>query len=91
MGGHITLRAMIVSDEIKAGVIWAGMVAPQWELIFRWARRPSSGPTRTPAEVERRRRWGEDLVRTYGGIDENPAFWATISPASYLSDLSGPV
>jgi len=28
MGGYITARAMVVSDDIKAGVIWAGVVAP---------------------------------------------------------------
>ncbi|MCA1554884.1 MAG: alpha/beta fold hydrolase, partial [Chloroflexi bacterium] len=28
MGGQITLRAMVVSKDIKAGVIWGGVVAP---------------------------------------------------------------
>ncbi len=28
MGGYITLRAMVTSPDIKAGVIWAGVVAP---------------------------------------------------------------
>ena len=28
MGGHITLRAMTVNPNVKASVIWAGVVAP---------------------------------------------------------------
>ena len=27
----------------------------------------------------------------YGSPDENPEFWAAISPTSYLADLSGPI
>jgi dipeptidyl aminopeptidase/acylaminoacyl peptidase len=33
MGGQLILRAMVVSQDIKAGVIWAGDVAPYPELI----------------------------------------------------------
>ncbi|HRN66967.1 MAG TPA: alpha/beta fold hydrolase [Promineifilum sp.] len=35
MGGYITLRAMVVSDEIDAGVIWGGVVAPYPDLFNR--------------------------------------------------------
>lgn len=31
------------------------------------------------------------MTETYGGPEENPAFWASISPSSYLTDLSGPI
>jgi dienelactone hydrolase len=33
MGGTITLRAMVVTDTIWAGVIWAGVVAPYPDLV----------------------------------------------------------
>ena len=33
MGGQITLRAMVVDGGIKAGVIWAGVVAPYADLL----------------------------------------------------------
>ncbi len=38
MGGHITLRNMVTTDDIKAGVIWAGVVASYPDLIFNWHR-----------------------------------------------------
>ena len=31
------------------------------------------------------------MAETYGSIEENPTFWASIDPTSYLSDLSGPI
>ena len=31
------------------------------------------------------------MLDTYGSPEENPAFWAAISPTAYLSDLSGPL
>lgn len=91
MGGSITLRAMAVTDDIKAGDIWAGVVAPYPDLIERW-RSLLGRPTPTPsAETDQRRRWREELVDWYGSPEENPEFWAAISPSSYLTDLSGPI
>lgn len=91
MGGQITLRAMVVSKDIKAGVIWGGVVGSYPDLFtYWWSRR--GGPTPTPApEGELRGRWRNDLVSTYGTPEENPQFWADISPNSYLKDLSGPL
>ena len=88
MGGHITLRAMVVSREIKAGVIWAGVVGSYPDLLQRW-RRP--GPSRTPDPTRTRHYWRWDLAETYGSPQENPDFWASISPNTYVGDLSGPV
>lgn len=88
MGGQITLRAMVVTDDVKAGVIWAGVVGSYPDLLDNWRRRPSTVPsTITP----RQRRWREELTSQYGSPAENPGFWAMISPNSYLADLSGPV
>jgi uncharacterized protein len=85
MGGHITLRSMVTSKDIKAGVIWAGVVASYPDLMSRWRRPvPASVPTRA-------RRWRDDFVAQYGSSESNPAFWASISPSSYLADLSGPL
>ena len=48
MGGHITLRSMVVTDTIKAGVIWAGVVGSYEDLFARWRRRDETRPTPTP-------------------------------------------
>lgn len=89
MGGHITLRSMVVNDDIKAGVIWAGVVVSYPDLITLWRR--DGGPTPTPDPNSTRGRWRTNLIDTYGYPEENPEFWASISSNSYLEGLSGPI
>ena len=87
MGGYITLRSMVTDEDVKAGVIWAGVVASYPDLIERWRRHPSPGPTRTP----RPNSWRNVLYELYGTPEENPEFWDPLSANSYLKDLSGPI
>jgi dipeptidyl aminopeptidase/acylaminoacyl peptidase len=87
MGGYITLRAMVVDPDIRAGVIWAGVVANYPDLLTKW-RRPNNLPA--PA-LSQARRWRVLLQEKYGSPEENPEFYASISANSYLADLSGPL
>lgn len=88
MGGHITLKNMVVSKDIKAGVIWAGVVASYPDLLNNWRR--GSRPTSTPNPTQSRR-WRQELVEIYGTPEQNPQFWNSISANSYLADISGPL
>lgn len=90
MGGYITLRAMVINPSIRAGVIWAGVVASYPDMLYNW-RRSNAPATPTPGAFPGSRRWRQELVETYGSPEQNPAFWASISANSYLADLSGPV
>jgi dipeptidyl aminopeptidase/acylaminoacyl peptidase len=87
MGGMITLRSMVVSKDIKAGVIWGGVVASYADLLTKW-RRPQSEVVATPPPG---RRWRTEFIETYGTPEENPDFWNSISPITFVSDISGPV
>ncbi|HLO32034.1 MAG TPA: alpha/beta fold hydrolase [Anaerolineales bacterium] len=87
MGGYITLRAMVISKDIKAGVIWGGVVAPYPEMLTSWRRGPGAQATPTPSA----RSWRFSLTKLYGSPDQNPAFWNSISANSYLKDISGPL
>jgi len=91
MGGGITLRAMVVTPDIKAGVIWAGTTAPYSELIGAWRHWQAGRPTETPNPDRPERRGLQEMFEIYGTPEENPGFWAAISPTSYLADLSGPL
>ena len=76
MGGYIALRAMVVDPDIRAGVIWAGVVASYADMV----------------DVAGRPRFGTiSLVFNYGPPEFNPDFWQSISANSYLEDLSGPL
>ena len=87
MGGFLTLRAMVISRDIKAGVIWAGVVAPYPDLLYNWRRSGSF----TPSPSSRGVGWRTEWIEFYGTPEENPAFWDSVSANSYLSDLSGPI
>ncbi len=89
MGGFITLRNMVVSKDIKAGVIWAGVVVSYPDLINNWRRRSSL--TVTPSLSGGRPGWRQSLIEQYGTPENNPAFWNSISANSYLNDISGPL
>lgn len=89
MGGWITLRAMVTDPDIKAGVIWAGVVASYEDLLTRWRR--GSGPTPTPPPGSTRGRWRTALVSAYGPPEANPEFWRGLSANSFLADLGGPI
>jgi fermentation-respiration switch protein FrsA (DUF1100 family) len=93
MGGGITLRVMVTTSDIKAGVIWAGTVASYPELFERRWHSGDGGnqPLPTLDPNSRRWRWLPEMLETYGTPQQNPAFYASISPNSYLNDLSGPI
>jgi len=93
MGGGITLRIMVTTSDVRAGVIWAGTVASYPELLARrWDASAGDGsPLPTLEPDSRRWRWLPEMLETYGAPEENPAFYASISPNTYLADLSGPI
>lgn len=87
MGGFLTLRAMTISSDIKAGVIWAGVVASYPDLLYNWRRTGAF----TPSPSSTGRGWRSSYIEQYGTPEENPTFWDSISATSYLADLSGPI
>lgn len=89
MGGMLTLRSMVTTKEIKAGVIWAGVVASYPELYNR-GNQQSNLQTVDPATANRRR-WREKIIEKWGTPEEAPEIWAAISPNAYLTEISGPL
>lgn len=87
LGGFLTLRSMVVSKDIKVGVIWAGVVGSYPDLINNW-RRGFSPPPTLPSGA---RRWRQVLIEQYGTPGQNPSFWASLSANTYLSGISGPL
>ncbi len=87
MGGFITLRSMVVNKDIKAGVIWAGVVASYPDLLYNWRR----GSAPTPSVPTARGGWRNTLIAQYGTPEDNKPFWDSISANSYLDDISGPI
>jgi len=87
MGGYITLRSMVIRNDIKAGVIWAGVVGLYEDLLYNWRRGTDSALDSLPRPGS----WQSKLAEYYGTPEENPDFWISISSNSYLDDISGPL
>ncbi len=85
LGGEIVLRAMVISPDIKAGVSWAGTVAPPSQQLGMWG---GGGGANVPHVAPRA---PSDLTQQYGTPEENPEFWASLASTSYLTELSGPL
>ncbi|MFW5704170.1 MAG: alpha/beta hydrolase family protein [Patescibacteria group bacterium] len=90
MGGYLTLRAMVIRDDIQAGVIWAGVIGTYQEIYDFWQSRETDWK---PSEREQnaRRRSSEDVVRKYGVPSTDSPFWRSITPVNYINDISGPL
>jgi len=84
MGGYITLRSMVVSQDIKVGVIWAGVVAPYPDLFTRW----NAGARQTNPSAGS---WVYSLQQAYGSVESNPQFWNSISANAYVGELNRPI
>jgi dipeptidyl aminopeptidase/acylaminoacyl peptidase len=87
MGGYLTLRTMVISKDVKVGVIWAGVVASYTDLLYNWRRTGAF----TPSPSSTGRGWRARWLEQYGPPDQNPEFWSAVSANTYLSDLSGPL
>jgi uncharacterized protein len=81
MGGYLTLRAMVIDKRIKAGVIWAGVVAPYQDLLFNWRRTP---PNQIPPGALSRRKM---MLERYGTPTANPKFWDAVTSNNFLSSV----
>lgn len=93
MGGTITLRSMVVTNDIKAGEIWAGVVASYEDLAKNWHHPVHNPQPWVPSQREQaiRRQGRQALIDKYGDFEANSGFWNSISPISFVQDISGPL
>jgi uncharacterized protein len=90
MGGNITLRDMVVdTKDIKAAVIWGGVVGSYNDLMNNWQRHVSYQPP--PNELANRNNYRQNLIAVYGTPATNPEFWNSIDPTAHLADITAPV
>jgi len=89
MGGLLTLRSMVTTQDVKAGVIWAGVVASYPDLVAQNNSNPN--PPAVDPTTASRRRWREEIIERWGTPAEAPEIWAAISPNAYVSEISGPM
>jgi len=90
MGGNITLRDTVVdTKDIKAAVIWGGVVGSYTDLMYNWQRRVRYQPG--PRELALRNTSRQTLLAKYKTPQENPQFWNSIDPTQFVKDISTPI
>lgn len=89
MGGTITLRAISVDPNIKAAVIWAGVVADYPQLLNSWHNRNSRPPSTQERSASSSAR--TQMLAQYGTPEQNPTYWDSISPWAGLPTLQTPI
>ncbi len=90
MGGNITLRDLVINiKDIKAAVIWGGVVGSYDDLLNHWHR--SAPFTPSQKELALRKNSRQQMIQQYGQPSSNPAFWNTIDPIYYIHDIMTPI
>ena len=90
MGGNITLRDIVVNRiDIKAAVIWGGVVGSYNDIMFNWQNRVSYKPD--PLDLRLRNKNLDVLVGLYETPAQNPDFWNSLDPTNFLKDITTPV
>lgn len=90
MGGNITLRDIVVdTKDLKAAIIWGGVVGSYDDLMNNWQRKVRYQPP--PRELALRNNYRQKLVDSYGTPQTNPTFWDSIDPIFFLSDITTPI
>lgn len=89
MGGAVTLRTIEVSNDIKAAVIWSGVVGSYNDIIYNWQNNVSY---KAAAEDLYLRNLGLDTMLAENGTpSENPGFWNSIDPFYNLKYINIPI
>ncbi len=91
LGGNITQRALVLSPDIKAAVIWGGVVGSYRDMYSLWFNRRR---TTNEASLQQQQQWRMTRSRfsqLHGTPETNPEFWNAIDPTSYLRYQTAPV
>jgi len=96
MAGNLVLRSMLVSSDIKAGVIWAGAVYSYEDFgkysISDNSYRPPSQPSTSPPSKNRETSPEIQKMRSDpDSVDFNSNFWTSISLTENINYLGHPI
>lgn len=88
MGGQISLRVSEVSNDIKAVVIWGGVVGSFSDIIYNWQNKVTYKPEME--DLYLRNLGLSTLMAKNGTPSQNPEFWNGIDPTYNLDYINAP-
>ncbi len=90
MAGNLTLRAMLIESEIKAGVIWAGAVYSYDDFAEYGIDDNTYRPPVTPEGEDRPRR-SRQIFDAYGRPEDGHPYWEAVSLTEHIDLLNSPL
>jgi uncharacterized protein len=90
MAGNLVLRAMLIEEEIKAGVIWAGAVYSYDDFAEYGIDDNTYRPPATQESSDRPRR-SQEIFDAHGRPDTTQEYWKAVSLSGNIGFLSSPV
>lgn len=90
MGGNITLHELVISGDIKAAAIMAGVVGSYSDILDWWKARVTSGVLTTQNDLETNQLVNQ-MVDQHGTPQSNPDYWNPIDPTQFIPDIQAPV
>lgn len=89
MGGALTLKVLEISPDVKAAVIWGGVVGSLEDIIYNWQDEVSYKPAKL--DLYLRNLGLQELISKYGEPGQNPEYWNSIDPIANLNLVSSPI
>lgn len=89
MGGNITLHELVMTHDIKAAELMAGVVCNETDLLQWWDQRVVNhsiigNDLQTSYVIEA-------MVKAHGTPSSNPTYWNVLDPTQFLDYISVPV
>jgi len=79
-GGLIGLRAIVVTERVKASVFWGGVVGSYTDMLETYY-----------PQIDFLQRLAPPVITEHGLPSENPDYWNSIDPFAHLDAVSDPV
>jgi dipeptidyl aminopeptidase/acylaminoacyl peptidase len=87
LGGHVALRTIVATSQVKATALLAGVVGSMYDLYFNWPRSPIANDK--PSAVVQGTVQKE--LADHGDPKSNPGYWNQVSAINYVKYVTGAV
>jgi dipeptidyl aminopeptidase/acylaminoacyl peptidase len=89
MGGNITLHELVITQDIKAAELMAGVVGNETMLANWWDHRYAVKSI-VGNDLDTYYIY-EQMIKVHGSPSSNPIYWDALDPTQFVSSISSPV
>lgn len=93
-GGNLALRCLVVTQKIRASVIWAGVVGTYEDIYYNSREKVIAQLTQAPQDLDLSKTTlgvRGKLVEKYGKPNLHSSFWRSVDPYAFIKDINTPI